>query len=210
VTDTPLDQRERDELCDLLLALGPDAPTLCEGWVTVDLAAHLVIREREPLSTAGILSPRFAGYTRRRQDAAATTGLTALVDRLRTPPLLPWRLPGIRTMFNLNEYVVHHEDVRRANGLGPRIDRPELQEAIWKVLGGSARMATRKLGAVGLDLVRPDGERRTARKGAPTAVLTGEPVELALYLNGRKADAAVELTGPPDAVAAVEAAPFGV
>ncbi|MCU1372948.1 MAG: hypothetical protein JWO68_234 [Actinomycetia bacterium] len=210
MTDTPLDQRERDELCDLFLALGPDAPTLCEGWTTLDLAAHLVIREREPLATAGILNPRFAGYTERRQDASATKGIDALVAKLRTPPLLPWRLPGVRTLFNLNEYVVHHEDVRRPNGLGPRPDRPDLQDAIWKVLAGSARMGTRKLGPVGLELVRPDGERRTARKGEPLAVLTGEPVELALYLNGRKAAAQVELTGPADAVAAVEAASFGI
>jgi len=40
-----IDVRERLELCDLLLELGPDAPTLCEGWTTADLAAHLVLRE---------------------------------------------------------------------------------------------------------------------------------------------------------------------
>jgi hypothetical protein len=27
---------------------------------------------------------------------------------------------------NLNEYFVHHEDVRRANGLGPRVDGPRV------------------------------------------------------------------------------------
>jgi uncharacterized protein (TIGR03085 family) len=210
VTDTPLDQGERDELCDLLLTLGPDAPTLCEGWTTLDLAAHLVIREREPLSTAGILSPRFAGYTQRRQDVAADKGLDALVAKLRTPPLVPWRVPGVRTLFNLNEYVVHHEDVRRANGLGRRPDRSDLDDAMWKVLAGSARMSTRKLGDVGLDLVRPDGERRAARKGEPTATLTGPPIELALYLNGRKANAEVDLAGPPEAIAAVESATFGI
>jgi uncharacterized protein (TIGR03083 family) len=39
-----LAQEERNELCDLMLETGPDAPTLCEGWTTRDLAAHLVIR----------------------------------------------------------------------------------------------------------------------------------------------------------------------
>jgi uncharacterized protein (TIGR03085 family) len=209
VSDRPLDQRERDELCDLFLELGPDAPTLCEGWTTIDLAAHLVIREREPLSTAGILNPRFAGYTARRQAASAAKGLEALVARLRTPPLLPWRIPGVRTMFNLNEYVVHHEDVRRANGLGPRADRPELQDAIWKVLGGTAKMSTRKLD-VGLALARPDGTARPVHKGDPVVTLIGAPVELALYLNGRKAQAQVQLDGPPPAVATVEATSFGV
>ena len=36
---------ERTALCDLFLEVGPDAPTLCEGWTTKDLAGHLVIRE---------------------------------------------------------------------------------------------------------------------------------------------------------------------
>lgn len=205
-----LDQRERDELCALLLELGPAAPTLCEGWDTLDLAAHLYIREHQPTAAIGILVPRFADRTERMQAAAADRGLEHLVAELRTPPLVPWRLPGVRTLVNLNEYVVHHEDVRRANGRGPRTDRPDLQDAMWKAIKGSARLATRKLGDVGLDLVRPDGERAVARKGDPVATLTGDPVELALYLSGRKADAQVDLGGPADAVAAVEGAGFGV
>ena len=55
VTDQPLDAVERDELCDLFVARGPDAPTLCEGWTTADLAAHLVVRERNPLAGPGIV-----------------------------------------------------------------------------------------------------------------------------------------------------------
>ena len=39
---------ERASLCDLLAEVGPDAPTLCEGWTTALLAAHLVVRERRP------------------------------------------------------------------------------------------------------------------------------------------------------------------
>src|ERR1700754_3004842 len=37
---------ERQKLADLFASLGPDAPTMCTGWATRDLAAHLVIRER--------------------------------------------------------------------------------------------------------------------------------------------------------------------
>ncbi len=47
-----IDQRERAELCDLFDELGPDAPTLCGDWTTADLAAHLVVRERNPLGHA--------------------------------------------------------------------------------------------------------------------------------------------------------------
>ena len=52
---TDLDLRERHELCDLMLELGPDVPTLCGEWTAFDLAAHLAIRERNPLSAPGIL-----------------------------------------------------------------------------------------------------------------------------------------------------------
>jgi uncharacterized protein (TIGR03083 family) len=41
-----LARAERAALCDLFDEVGPDAPTLCAGWTTRDLAAHLVIRER--------------------------------------------------------------------------------------------------------------------------------------------------------------------
>lgn len=207
---TPLDQRERDELCDLLLEVGPDAPTLCEGWDALDLAAHLVIREREPRSAVGIVVPRFAGFTRNRQERRAAEGLPALVSTLRTPPRVPWRVPGLRTLLNLSEWVIHHEDVRRANGRPPRTDRPDLEDAVWKVLAGSSKLATRKL-AVGLALERSDTrERRVVRDRTPQVVLAGRPVELALYLTGRKDHADVELLGPDEAVATVRSAPFGL
>ena len=48
-------QAERAALCDLFVQVGPAAPTLCEGWATYDLAAHLVIRERKPLSGPGLV-----------------------------------------------------------------------------------------------------------------------------------------------------------
>ncbi len=45
-------------------------------------------------------------------------GYDRVVERVRTgPPLGPFAVPGLRTQINLIEYVVHHEDVRRANGL---------------------------------------------------------------------------------------------
>ncbi len=46
---------ERACLCDVLTEFGEDAPTLCEGWLTRDLAAHLFVRERRPLAMPGIL-----------------------------------------------------------------------------------------------------------------------------------------------------------
>jgi hypothetical protein len=39
---------ERLALAALLDQTGPDAPTLCAGWQTRDLAAHVMLRERRP------------------------------------------------------------------------------------------------------------------------------------------------------------------
>jgi uncharacterized protein (TIGR03085 family) len=216
---TPLDARERAELCDLFDELGPDAPTMCEGWSTADLAAHLVVRERDPRSMPGIIKPdgRFGRTTEALMQKEKARGYGVVVQRVRTgPPAVPWRIPKVRTLLNLNEYVVHHEDVRRANGRPPRTDRPDLDEAIWGMLRRGAKVLTRRVDA---PLVlqrgpenREDGEdgEIVARKGTAPAVLRGEPVELLLYLMGRRGAAQVELSGPPAAIDAVEAAQFGI
>jgi uncharacterized protein (TIGR03085 family) len=207
----PLDARERRELCDLLEELGPDAPTLCEGWATVDLAAHLVVRERDPRSAPGIIfGGRFEPMLDRLMQRAAAGGYAPLVERVRNgPPLGPFAVPGLRTLLNLNEYVVHHEDVRRANGLAPRTDREDLQDQLWRLLRRGARLMLRKVKHVPVRLARPDG--REIRVGPePEVMLAGEPVELLLFLQGRKDAAQVELTGPPEATAALRAADLGI
>jgi hypothetical protein len=85
----PIDVRERRELCDLLIQLGPDAPTLCEGWTTADLAAHLVLREH------------FKKWPDERLAAEKAKGLPVLVERLRGgAPYFPWRIPRVRTVMN--------------------------------------------------------------------------------------------------------------
>ncbi len=67
-----LAQQERQGLCDLFVELGPDAPTLCDGWTASDLAAHLVVRERRPDSGPGLVWPPLAGYTDKVRRAGAT------------------------------------------------------------------------------------------------------------------------------------------
>jgi len=82
-------EQEREQLADLLVELGPDEPTLCEGWATRDLAAHLVLRERRPLAALGIAITPLAGYTRHVQADVARTPWLELVETLRHPsPLL--------------------------------------------------------------------------------------------------------------------------
>jgi len=209
--DDPLDARERSELCDLFLALGPDAPTLCEGWSTLDLAAHLVIREHDPRSGFVILGgERFAKLEHSLMDNARSQGYEHLVDRLRAgPPLLPWRLPLLRQAFNLTEWFAHHEDVRRPAGLAPR-DRPDLDATLWTTLRRTSRLMLRKVRGVGVALDAPGFGEVPARGPGPSVRLTGGPQELMLYLNGRRSAARVDVTGPDDARAIVESAPLGI
>jgi uncharacterized protein (TIGR03085 family) len=210
--DEPLDARERSELCDLFVATGPDAPTLCEGWATLDLAAHLVIRENDLRSGVAILGgDRFASFERKLMDGARAQGYERLVERLRSgPPLVPWRLPVLREPLNFNEWFIHHEDVRRANGQGPRTDRPDLDAALWANVRRMGRVMLRKVKGAGVALVAPGFGELPARGPGPSARVTGGPQELALFLNGRRADARVEITGPDEAVAALADAQLGI
>jgi uncharacterized protein (TIGR03085 family) len=88
-------QRERSALVATLRKVGPQAPTLCEGWNTTDLAAHLVVRERRLDATLGIAVPFLADYTAKVQDKIArSTSWEALIDLVASgPPLYsPFKL----------------------------------------------------------------------------------------------------------------------
>ena len=194
----PIDVRERRAICDLLVELGPDAPTLCEGWTTADLAAHLVLREH------------YRRWSDAQRALEKAKGYPALIARLRAgAPLVPWRLPRIRNVFNGLEYFIHHEDVRRANGRGPRPQADDVEALYWRMLGYTTRRVARRLRPYGLELVLPDGRRHTFGSGA-MARLTGPASELGLYLAGRRTTAQVALTGDPKAIAAVEQADLSV
>jgi uncharacterized protein (TIGR03085 family) len=188
-----IDVRERLELCDLLLELGPDAPTLCEGWTTADLAAHLVLREH------------FHGSSDANRAAEKAKGLPALVARLRAgAPLIPWRLPRVRGVLIGLEYFIHHEDARRANGRDPRPPAADLEALCWRMTGFGARRLARRIRPYGVELIRPDGPRRRYGSGN-TATLSGPATELILYLSGRRSAAEVAIGGAAGVVAAVEA-----
>lgn len=209
-----LDLRERRELCDLFTELGPDAPTLCDPWTTADLAAHLVVRERDLIGMPGILIPWFAGTTEGRMEHQLRRhGYQGLIDLVRSgPPFGPMKVPAIRSLTNLVEFFVHHEDVRRPAGLEPRTDRPDLDDELWGVLGRMAPLMVRKAGVSGVRLVlrRDDGQEHRAGKGSDEVVITGPVGELVLEMYGRQSAAQVTYEGPDDAVARVRAGEFGI
>jgi len=209
-----LDAQERVELCDLFDKLGPSVPTLLEGWNAHDLAAHLVLREHDLVAGPCLVLPgpfmRFA--ERRRAKLAERKDFSWLVARIRSgPPVGFFRVGWVRGLANLNEFFVHHEDVRRANGLGPRSLTSAMDAALWRNARRGGRYLSRRLRGCGLEMVWAGTNKRVrVRACEPTARLSGPPGELLLYLFGRQAAARVEVSGPPEAVAVVHHTHFGM
>lgn len=206
---------ERLAVCALLADLGPHKPTLCEGWETGDLAAHLVLRERRVDAGIGVLGGPLAAYTRRVQAALKErTPFPKLVELIRTGPprLSPFGLPGADERANFVEFFVHHEDIRRAQ---PDWEPRELVAAesdlIWDRLR-LARFILRKA-PVGVELVRADAHsadggrmRITAKARTPMVTVTGTPADLTMWVMGRKQAAHVQLDGSDPDVAALRSA----
>ena len=209
---TDVARQERQELCDLLLEVGPEAPTLCAGWTTRDLAAHLVVRESRPVAAVGIIVKPLAGYADSVQAKVAMRPWPELVRDVRTgPPLLSvFRLPGAQGLADPFEFAVHHEDVRRARpGWVPRELPTGEQDLLWQRLARAGRLLARK-SPVGVALRRSDtGEMIIAKAGTPSVTLVGEPLELVLRLYGRS-ECLVDVEGSEGAVASFESARFSV
>jgi uncharacterized protein (TIGR03085 family) len=207
------DAVERAQLSDLFEELGPGAPTLLEPWTTRDLAAHLVLRERDHLAGPGLVLPGWwRDLAERRRRALARGDFSRLVAALRSgPPKGFFRIGWVSRVPSLNEFFVHHEDVRRANGCGPRTNEPAMDEALWRNVSLARWFLARRLRGAGLEL-QWAGTAKTvrARRGEPAARIAGPPGELLLYLFGRRGAAQVEVTGPAVAVEAVRRARFGM
>jgi uncharacterized protein (TIGR03085 family) len=206
---------ERLALCDLFDQLGPDQPTLCEGWTTYDLAAHLYVREADPLAGPGIMIPALSDTTERRMaQTKAKYSFTEIVDKVRTgPPTFSiYSFPGLGHNLNTTEYFVHHEDVRRAQPEFEVRDLPaEQQQGLWKQVRLAAKTMTRKAPS-GLVLRLPDGTESVAKKPTErgSVTVTGEPAELVLFCFGRQAVAQVELDGDEETVERLRSTSFGV
>lgn len=203
---------ERSALADALTAAGPHRPTLCDGWTTTELAAHLVTRERRPDSTLGMLIPPLSGWGDRVRGKYATRPYAELITAIRTGPprTSPLALPGVDAKANLVEHFVHCEDVRRAYsgepGWTPRELPADRQDALWATITTMGRVVFRK-SPVSVTLRTPDGRTKQVltRGDGEGVVLVGEPGELVLYGYGRKDQARVHLEGPDAAVATFRA-----
>ncbi|MFD5271009.1 TIGR03085 family metal-binding protein [Streptomyces sp. NPDC058335] len=196
-------KRERLLLADLLETAGPEAPTLCEGWRTRDLAAHVVVRERRPDAAGGLLIKQLASRLDRAMEEFAAKPYEELIQLIRTGPprFSPFQVKQLDEASNIVEFYVHGEDVRRAQpDWTPRELDPVFQDALWSRLERTARLMGRGT-PTGLVLRRPDGRTAVAHRGTPVVTATGEPSELLLLLYGRQSAADVELAGEEDAIA---------
>ena len=118
-------QHERETLAALLLSVGPDAPTLCEGWRSRHLAVHLLHRESAALSHLRAVPGPVGRVGAEAFDAVVERCLdpeeyAATIDEFAQAPAAwsPWGFAG--DSVNLLEFFVHGEDVRGARPLRGR------------------------------------------------------------------------------------------
>ncbi|WP_320067033.1 TIGR03085 family metal-binding protein [Micromonospora sp. RTGN7] len=188
---------ERQSLADLMLSLGPDAPTINEGWSVRDLAAHLVVRERRPDAAGGIMLPPLRRYAERVRLRVAAQPFAELVGQVRHPPVWsPVSNPLTDELANAMEFYIHHEDVRRAqDGWQPRDLPAGLNTLLWRRTAVLGRLALRRFPA-DLLVQAPGYGELSAGRGGERARLVAAPGELVLFLTGRQRVARVQVDGP--------------
>jgi uncharacterized protein (TIGR03085 family) len=209
-----LASEERDGICDTLVELGPDAPTLCVGWTTRDMIAHLVLRERRPDAAAGIVVRPLSGHTSNVMRQVAEQPFDELIATFRDGP--PWwsvfAIPGVGDRANMFELYVHHEDVRRAQpDWHPRPPQAHREDALWGGLTNPMGRLLFRRCSVGV-VLRPAGRREfVAKKGEPAVHVVGEPSEITLVAFGRPTDhSRVVIQGDPQDIATFESSPRGL
>jgi uncharacterized protein (TIGR03085 family) len=185
---------ERALLCDLFEEVGPRHLTLCEGWTTHHLAAHLKIREGGPVDFVRNALPGDKAV-----DAAVESeSYSDLVEHVRRGPamLSLFAVPKAGDLLNTLEFFIHHEDVRRGEGTWEPRDLPTwVQDQIWGQVVTTAKLSMLRSPRQ-LTLRRTDtGDEERVSKGSGSRVIAGAPGEVALYVSGRKAAALVDRSG---------------
>lgn len=207
----------REFLAETLLAAGPDSETLCAGWNTKELAAHLYLREHNAGVGLGLLLKPFnkvsdKATARLAQESATPEAYARLLGKFRAgpPALSPLKIPAVDESANLTEFFVHAEDVRRATDRwAPRALDEDYSDALWDELVKRAAILYRSVD-LGIVLVRPSGPRHVAKRAPVSVAIVGEPGELLMHAHGRTSHALVTFEGQPDAVALLKTAEVGL
>jgi uncharacterized protein (TIGR03085 family) len=206
-----LARAERAALSDTLDRTDPHQPTLCAGWTARDLLAHLLVRERQPWASGGIVIPFLAPLTERAMQGYADTAWKDMVEQLRSgpPAWSPSRIGRVDEAVNGAELFVHHEDVRRGRpGCEPRGADETRAGALWELVTRMGRLFYRR-SPVGVVVRRPTGAQAVIKTGRGLVTIEGEPGEILLHAFGRDA-VRVELRGQPADVDALAGSARGV
>ncbi|WP_080794545.1 TIGR03085 family metal-binding protein [Corynebacterium pacaense] len=197
---------ERAGLAQLFHLKGPDAPTLCEGWTTRDLAAHLWVREHHTAAQLGQRMAVLSNLLEKRTDEALARDFDELVDAWAAGPrgLNPWRL--LDPVANSLEHFIHHEDVRRGGWApGDPVASRELPREYEQILHRTISLIGSRILAPTVPVILlPEGLPRIVIGDKPGVAEHGDDVvridapmgELALWVCGRDAvDVAVSGSG---------------
>lgn len=215
-----LARTERAALADLFGELGSDQPTLCEGWNTGELMAHLLIRERRMDALLGVFITPLAGWTAKVSAEYKKRPWAEQIDLLRSGPprYSPFGWGPMDAKANGMEMFIHHEDARRGQpDWQPRVLTPEAQAELIPmltsslVIGGlkkkgipvTARLTDGPAGPDRPIVLVPSAELNTMEE-EPGVVVRGGVGEILLWLSGRS-EVRIEFKGEPEEVAAVQA-----
>ena len=180
---------EYTALADLLETAGPDvwdAPSLCEGWRTREVVAHMTMPARYP-GPAFMAELEAAGgdFTRLSNTVAARDGalpVAALVADLRSEVLHGWQPPGGGLDGALTHCVIHELDIVEAVPLERRVPEARIMRVLGLVADADAD-ATNVFG-VDLDGVELQADDLVWSAGSGARV-TGPAQALALVACGR-------------------------
>jgi uncharacterized protein (TIGR03085 family) len=203
-------RQERKALADTALAVGAEAPTLCDGWDTKDLVCHLLVRESSPVGAPGIAVSALSGLTDKEMARLRKQPFDDLVARLRHHRLTFFALPPVDAIVNTLEFFVHHEDIRRAQpGWRRRSLSAASLDTLWQALKAQGAALTRPAGVPVVVRRTDTGETATLMPGRGAVELSGPVTEIVFYLFGRDQVRDLAFAGPEEKVAKVRRASFG-
>jgi uncharacterized protein (TIGR03083 family) len=171
-----------------------DAPSLCEGWPTRHVVAHMTMAARySPPMFLAELQAAGGDFTRLSNTVAerdAKLPAASLLADLRSEVLHAWRPPGGQPRDALTHCVIHQLDITEALGLDRRVPPPR----IAAVLAAAADLNLANLFGVDLTGVELRANDLDWSFGTGEA-LSGPAQVLALVMFGRTVPK-TRLTGP--------------
>lgn len=198
---TSFARRERTAICQTLRKLGPEQPTLCQGWSTKDLLVHLIVRENRPDAAVGLFIPFLSSYTDSISNKYKEKSFEELIAIFENGPKSPspFSLPKVDELANTFEFLVHHEDILRAQSdYQPRKLTEEDAKFIWSRFTKSAVFFMRKV-KVGV-VAKTDQGTYTLKRGNDVVTISGNVIDLVMFAFGRKNTTEINFEGNPTAV----------